>query len=236
MKNFPLGEADMIVTYITRDFGIIKVFAKSPRKTKSRFGSSLEPLTYSRISFIGKEDVNLPRLTQSDIIKPFQSLREDFSCFNLISESIRIFLDIFPEKESNINAFKLFLEMLLKLQSERRDIYYLYFNIKMLELAGYLPMLWSCGRCGGDITNSNIFSPFISFYPSLGSIICERCGGNNSDSIKVSKGALVFFKSFIKWQPSNIERIRVPENLISEISNIINVHTVFQIKKGQATL
>ena len=41
LKNFPYGEADLFVTYLTPDMGIIKTFAKSPRKTKSRFGSSL---------------------------------------------------------------------------------------------------------------------------------------------------------------------------------------------------
>ena len=47
LKTNPFGEADLIVTYLTRDYGILKTFAKSPRKIKSRFGSSLEPLTYS---------------------------------------------------------------------------------------------------------------------------------------------------------------------------------------------
>ena len=38
LRTTPYGEADLIVTYLTKDHGIIKVFAKSPRKIKSRFG------------------------------------------------------------------------------------------------------------------------------------------------------------------------------------------------------
>jgi DNA repair protein RecO (recombination protein O) len=38
LKTTPFGEADLIVTYLTRDCGILKTFAKSPRKIKSRFG------------------------------------------------------------------------------------------------------------------------------------------------------------------------------------------------------
>ena len=72
LRTFPFGEADLIVTYLTPDFGLIKLFAKSPRKFKSRFGSSLEPLTHSKISFWGKEDAPLPKLTQSDIMQPFR--------------------------------------------------------------------------------------------------------------------------------------------------------------------
>ena len=101
LKTIPFGEADLIVTYLTYDFGLIKAFAKSPRKIKSRFGSSLEPLTYSKISFWGKEDANLPRLTQSDIILPFKSIRERLDCFLKASEIIELTVNTLPEHEAN---------------------------------------------------------------------------------------------------------------------------------------
>lgn len=227
LKNFPFGEADLIVTYITRDFGILKVFAKSPRKTKSRFGSSLEPLTYSKISFIGKEDANLPRLTQSDIIKPFQTLREDFKSFSNISEIIRMFLGFHPERDSNVNAFKFFLNMLSKLEScPEKEIYYLFYKLRMLELSGYLPMFQVCGICERNLTEPG-FDNKVDFYPVHGSILCKKCSYNIDSSIEISKGALIFLKSIIKWQVSNIDRIKVPENFILEITEIINSHVEY---------
>jgi DNA repair protein RecO (recombination protein O) len=234
LKNFPFGEADLIVTYITRDFGILKVFAKSPRKIKSRFGSSLEPLTYSKISFFGKENANLPRLIQSDIIRSFQPLREDFKCFNLVSDIIRIILDLLPDREYNIKIFKLFLEMLLRLESDcKRELYYLYFKIKLLEITGYLPMLYACGRCGKEIGDSNLFTSLVNFYPIHGSVICERCEKDPNNFLRISKGALTFFRSIIKWDLSNIYRIKAPNIFISEIDNIINAHIRYSLFNGQ---
>ncbi len=87
LRTIPFGEADLIVTYLTPDFGIIKLFAKSPRKIKSRFGSSLEPLTHSKIAFWGKEDTALPRLTQSDILHPFHSIRDSLDCFSKVNDN-----------------------------------------------------------------------------------------------------------------------------------------------------
>ncbi len=81
-------KADLLVTYLTPDLGVRKAFAKSARKVKSRFGSSLEPLTHSRITFLGKEDAELPRLTQSDILRPHQGLREGLACFAMASEMV----------------------------------------------------------------------------------------------------------------------------------------------------
>ena len=96
LKNAPYGEADLFVTFLTLDFGIINAFAKSPRKVKSRFGSSLEPLTHSRLSFWGRENSRLPRLTQSDIITPFQDLREDLQCMLRLTSVLELTLDFLP--------------------------------------------------------------------------------------------------------------------------------------------
>ncbi len=223
IKSFPFGEADLIVTYITRDYGLLKVFAKSPRKIKSRFGSSLEPLTCSKISFIGREDTGLPRLTQSDIIRTFHILRDNLRCFLSISEILEMNLNFLPERDANKRAFKLLFDMLSRLESDcSNKLYYLYYKIRFLEIVGYLPRLDTCGKCGDKIGGLSI-----NFYVSYGSIICERCINGSDGSIKLSKGVLNFFTSFIKWHPSNINRIRVPEIFLSEIANIINSHIAY---------
>ncbi|NTU43809.1 MAG: DNA repair protein RecO, partial [Nitrospirales bacterium] len=118
LRSFSFGEADLIVTYLTRDHRLMKIFAKSPRKTKSRFGSSLEPLTYASIAFLGKEDSPLPRLTQSDIIRSFQPLREDFRRLLRVTEIIDMTIRFLPEREPNAEAFSLLLHTLLRLSSD----------------------------------------------------------------------------------------------------------------------
>lgn len=235
LKNSVFGEADLIVTYLTSDYGLLKAFAKSPRKVRSRFGSSLEPFTYSRISFIGKEDTNLPRLTQSDIIKNFHTLRDNLRCFIGVSEILDLTLKFLPEREVNFKAFKLLLDTLEKLESDCGNrLYYLYYKIRFLELSGYLPRLDACGRCGaptgnGVIETSN--SPRYpdtpiqhNFYIAYGSIICGRCIDSKEDSIRISDSALKFYRSLQRWTLSNIHRVRAPEHFLLEITNVINSH------------
>lgn len=222
LRSSLFGEADLIVTYLTRDYGLLKVFAKSPRKIKSRFGSSLEPLTYSRISFIGKEDANLPRLTQSDIIKAFHPLRDELKCFLCVSEILELSLRFLPEKEPNFKAFKLLLDTLLRLESDcSNKLYYLYYKIRFLEITGYSPRFDACGRCG---VNGNGHH---HFYVSHGSIMCERCIDDREDSIRMTDGTLKFYKSLLKWSLSNINRVRAPEFFLSEVNNIVNSHIAY---------
>jgi DNA repair protein RecO (recombination protein O) len=112
LKSTRYGEADLLVSFLTRDHGLKQAFAKSPRKLMSRFGSSLEPLTLSRISLMGKEDAPFPRLTQCDIIESFQSLREDYHCFLQLSGMIELTVHFLREGVRSPECFELFASVL----------------------------------------------------------------------------------------------------------------------------
>lgn len=233
LKSTLFGEADLIVTYLTPDYGLLKVFVKSPRKVKSRFGSSLEPLTYAKISFFGKEESALPRLTQSDIIRPFHALREDFTCFLNISEMLELNLNFLPEREPNAGIFKLLLTTLVRLESScRNPLYYLYYKMRFLDMAGYSPRLDACGRCGTVLADSDAQQRRMQgeagtrhhFYVSHGSVLCGRCGENGNEPLHLTHSALKFYKSLLRWHPAAINRIKAPEQLMSEINGIINSH------------
>ncbi len=228
LKNFPFGEADLIVTYLSYDYGLLKVFAKGSRKIKSRFGSSLEPLTYSKISFIGKEGANLPRLIQSDIIHSFQKLREDFRFFQNISEIIELSLKLLPEYEANFEAFKLLKDILLKLEADgNKRLYYLYFTARFLEIMGYSPRLDTCGRCGkSNLLLNNTLSSHL-LYMSDGLVYCDKCIEDNNNFVALSKGVVRFYISLLRWRQSMIDRIRVPDNLLTESFNLIKSHVSY---------
>lgn len=233
LKNSLFGEADLIVTYLTRDYGLLRVFAKSPRKIKSRFGSSLEPLTYSKISFIGKEDASLPRLTQSDIIRTFHILRDDLKRLLNVSEILELSLKFMPEREPHFAAFRLLLGTLDKLESDcDNEIYILYYKIKFLEIAGYAPKLDMCGRCGTIFYNGS-YNGHNNFYVSHGSIICEKCIRDREGSIRLSDGTVRLYNSIVKWRLSNINRVRAPAYMLSEIGRLINSHVDYILGRSK---
>ncbi len=230
LKNYPYGEADLLVTYLTEDAGIVKAFAKSSRKTKSRFGSSLEPLTYSRISLLGREDSGILRLTQSDIIKPFHDIREDISKMEIISRIIELTLKIIPEKEHDINIFKLFLltlkNFLAVSDPVRLKVLSLFYTVRILALTGFSPKLDACVRCGDVPETFNIMD---------GSLLCRRClihDGSDKDVdvfIPFSKGARRFYKSLLEWDLKSILRIRPSKVLMDEIQNLLARHMRYHV-------
>jgi DNA repair protein RecO (recombination protein O) len=228
LKTTTFGDADLIVTYLSRDCGMLKAFAKSPRKLKSRFGSSLEPLTYSRIAVLGREDAQLPRLTQSDILRPFQTLRENYSILIKMIGLVELNLRFLPEREPNIDAFRLLVQMLNKVeQGGAKSVYQLYYKYRFLQIAGYLPGLEICGRCGAVSEDAGIHH----FYLAHGSILCEHCAHRNDEKRPISSGAIRFFQSMQKWRFSTIDRIKVPESLLAELESLLDVHIAFILAK-----
>ncbi|MBA4371762.1 MAG: DNA repair protein RecO [Thermodesulfovibrio sp.] len=216
LRTSTFGEADLIVTYLTSDHGIVKTFAKSPRKIKSRFGSSLEPLTCSRIAFWGKEDAALPRLTQSDIIHSFDAVRSSLHGFLRACEVIELILHLLPERDTSRNAYRLLMALLQSLEHEcGNQLLILFYKIRLLKIAGYLPKIDGCGRCGGVGA---------AFYLSHGTVLCERCSAGSGGSFLLSYGAISLFTNLMEWTSSKIARIRPSERQLLELSRLIDEH------------
>jgi DNA repair protein RecO (recombination protein O) len=224
LKTFPFGEADLIVTYLTGEFGLLKAFAKSPRKIKSRFGSSLEPLTHARIAFWGKEDTALPRLTQSDIVNSFHTVRSSLRCFLRVSEMIELTLHLVPERDANSKAYALLMETLQVMEADCESrLLPVYYKLKLLETTGFLPRLHSCGRCGkkGDV-----------FYLAHGSVLCEGCARGNESSLSLSQGAIRLSSTLLGWDPAKLGRLRPSEPLMTELSRVLDGHVGYVTEKN----
>jgi len=224
LRTIPYGEADLIVTYLTKDLGIVKVFAKSPRKTKSRFGSSLEPLTFSRIAFWGKEDAALPRLTQADIVHAFSALRESLQCFIRVSELIEQTLHLVPERDTSRNVFPLLMQTLAIMETGcQNPLISLYYKLKLLEITGFLPGLHICGRCG-DRSNA--------FHLSHGTVLCVKCSEEEDVSSRLSPGVTAFYSSLMRWEISKLDRLKPDDRIMKELSLLVDEHSRYVSEKN----
>jgi DNA repair protein RecO (recombination protein O) len=252
LRTFPFGEADLIVTFLTPDFGLIKVFAKSPRKIKSRFGSSLEPLTCSRVSFWGKEDAALPRLTQSDIMHSFQTIRNNLHVFLKVSEIMELTVTLVPEKDINEKIYTLLYNTLSAiehniagcsgnsfsrkgsgedLQGEQKihhsiDFLVSHYKVKFLKYAGFAPKLDACGRCGEE---------GFCFYVSQGSVLCESCAKGIGTPIEISAAMRKLYEDLLLWDTEKVQRIKPSQILLASLSEVMSMHIKYILAKSLKT-
>jgi len=230
LKSMDYGEADLILTYLTPDMGIRKAFAKSARKIKSRFGGSLEPLTHSRIGLMGKEDSSMPRLTQSDIIRPFQELREDYTCFMRLCSMVELTCGLLQEGVENRPAFEFLLTMMGRMASGCSHLDALVYRVRFLKLKGYAPRLGRCSRCGEGGA---------WFYPTQGSVVCDRCAvipnvvlpQDRKLRLPVSQGAARLYEAIAGWELDKTVRLKASQPILDEIALILQAHSDHLLSK-----
>ena len=79
LRSFPLGEADRLVSFLSRTEGRLKGVARGARRTKSQFGSTLETLSHVRIWFYERETRDLVRISQCELLESFYEAQKDYT-------------------------------------------------------------------------------------------------------------------------------------------------------------
>src|SRR5467141_2561347 len=89
LRTFPLGEGDRLVSFLDRQAGKMRGVARGARMPKSRFGSTLELLSYIRIWYFERETRELVRINQCELIESLLDVQKDYQAgvyLGLLSE------------------------------------------------------------------------------------------------------------------------------------------------------
>src|SRR3954447_21215236 len=149
------SESDRILHLYTRERGRIGAIAKGVRKTKSRFGARLEPLSHGEL-MLHEGSGELHTVTGVELIRSHRAAREEPYRLSAGQIGAEAMLRLFAEPEPNPRAFEAitrYLDLLDTLEppptrSALLDPLALSFQLKLLWLSGYLPHIGSCAECG----------------------------------------------------------------------------------------
>jgi DNA repair protein RecO (recombination protein O) len=189
LKTYPLGEADRIVAFFSRDRGKMRGVANGARRMKNRFGASLEPLAHSRIQFFEKENRDLVRIQSADLLDSPMKLFEDYDravCAGRLIELLDRFL---PEHQPHDAVFRL-VRMTVEALMQGCPIEFAacYFEVWMLRLAGVFPDLFVCSTCRTILELEA--ERFLA--PGLQAVICDHCDHRSATGILAEVVALVY--------------------------------------------
>jgi DNA repair protein RecO (recombination protein O) len=201
LRSHPLGEADRIVTFLTRAAGKVRGVAKGARRSRRRFGSNLEPLSRVRLRYFEKESADLARVETADLLESFYLLQEDperaavLACFAEVA-------DAFAREQQEDEAFFRLLHAVLKAVRDGLvlDGAARYFEIWTLRLHGVLPSLAQCSRCGADPPASG------AYYDRRESgVVCGRCGGERrAGDVALPSPALRAAREMLRKGPGDL--------------------------------
>jgi DNA repair protein RecO (recombination protein O) len=186
LRSLRLGEADRVLHLYTLDRGRVGAVAKGIRKTHSRFGARLEPLSQVQI-VLHQGRGELLTVTGVDLLSSHEAARRDPYRLGVALAGAEAMLKLFDQQEANDRAFRALTRFLdladgvpRRAAEARLDPLALSFQLKLLWLAGYLPHLESCAECGDD-------GPLIGYSPRAGGAVCGGCA---EGAIPLSAAAL----------------------------------------------
>jgi DNA repair protein RecO (recombination protein O) len=112
LRTWPVHEADLIVSFFTRDYGRMRGVAKAALKSRKRFGGALEPMTLARAWFAERPRQELVRLDQLEILRSPLSAPVDHTRMTVLSFYAEVLDEILPERDPQDAVFRLLVSVL----------------------------------------------------------------------------------------------------------------------------
>jgi DNA repair protein RecO (recombination protein O) len=221
LKYTEYHETSKIVTFLTRDHGKLAGLVKGAKRPKSRFGSSLEPITHLEVMYYAKEGRSLNNITQTDVIESFDAVKRDFDRLAYGGYIVELCNGFVQEGEEPSEIFSLVLDTLHTLSDWTGDLALLAsgFALRFLALTGFAPSLDRCTRCGNRVSERTK----IRFSPGEGGVLCSEC--LEPDAVEIGAYHLRLMRNLSRIPLRRMEKAAVNKEVLRETFDLINRYT-----------
>lgn len=215
LRTYKLGEADRIVVLYSRGRGKIRAVAKGVRRTRSKFGSRLEPGSIVQLQLY--EGRNLDIVTQAERLVSLPALRSDLDSYGRAAILLEAVDQVAVEGESDPALFKLLTGALQELAESGSPLVVPAFVAKLLALEGVQPMVDACVACG---TGEDL----VAIQLHEGGVLCRNCRrGGQPISEEARRALCLVFEGRVR-QVLDTTSDEVASELESLASRMIEQH------------
>lgn len=233
LHSLDFAESDKLITFFSRDFGKLKGVAKGAKRSRKRFGSGLEPLTYCTISFFEKERAQLVRLDHCEIIEPYSCIHDDVLKVGYASYLVELIREMVAEREANRELFKLFITFLSLINElSFREEFIRIFELRLLALAGYQPELTRCVVCRRVVNPTREHQ----FSVRKGGLVCLGCLKDAGDYPRLSGGTIKMLQRAQTIDLSKVKRLFFSPQACAESRKVLPHFIESRIEKPLKSL
>jgi DNA repair protein RecO (recombination protein O) len=167
LRSYPFREADLVVSFLTRDQGKLRGVARRARRPKSSFGAGLERLSYVRTAYFQRENRELVSLDSCELIRSPFELQSDYAAGVVLDFMAEVSEQLLAPGEQNERFFRLLLAMVDYLRAAGPEGLWRaasYFALWSVRLSGFLPEL-RAGRESLAIAGEMLRMPIAELTP-----------------------------------------------------------------------
>ncbi|MFZ5352872.1 MAG: DNA repair protein RecO [Bacillota bacterium] len=214
LKHTNIGEADKILTILTRGKGKIKAIAKGCRKPRSSLLSSCEVFVFSE--FVLYKGANFYHVTQAETKEAFYNIRKDLLKLSYGAFFIEIADYVTDEDIPSEKLFLLLANVLHYLAAGEFSVglLSLAYQLKLMDISGFRPNISRCVNCKKKEDSYGRFSTM------LGGVLCSSCSELDSEALRISPGTLEFAKILLNTQISRLNTLKIDNTIFNELDKI----------------
>ncbi|HEY3717079.1 MAG TPA: DNA repair protein RecO [Jatrophihabitantaceae bacterium] len=237
LRVHKLGEADRIVTMLSRRHGKVRAVGKGVRRTSSRFGARLEPGSHIDVQFHSRQPLGshaplggrtLDIVTQTESLGAYgASLAADYSRWTAASAICETTDRLTDEGEPALRLYLLVVGALRALVAREHDggLVLDAFLIRAMSNAGWEPALEECAKCSAP-------GPHTAFNVAAGGAVCDNCrppGSTNPDRDTLALMVALLRGDWVRAGASTVGQRR-------EASGLVAAHLQWHLERGLRSL
>lgn len=220
LRTRPFAESDKIVSFLTEDLGKVTGIAKGARHSRKRFANSLEPFALVKLHIQEYPNRSLVFIAAADLLLGFKHLFTSLVKISYASYMVEITEGLIAEREDNHLVFEHLKNGLGYLDENEPSLRFLTaFELTLLRLTGYKPLLDHCKYCGGKDRQQTVAQWHFSLRD--GGILCPSCARTRKQTFLIGAMAVEVLKN-LQAEPSAVTpRISLPSSVITEIRSLV---------------
>lgn len=231
LRKQDLRETSIILTLFTKDFGKISGVIKGVRGPRAAIGLNPQIFSQNDIVFYEGKRGNLNSISHCDLKNYFEPIRKDLERTIYGDYFIELVDKVTIEGDCDKNVYDLLYNSLLLLSgpaSAKRVARI--FEIKLMDIAGFMPDFNDCVNCAEEINGESRFSL------ALGALLCDKCFTEDRDAIKVSNGTINFIERIKDMSFELIPRVKVSQHVGRELEYFLRRFVDYHIQRKLNTV
>ncbi|NMB97410.1 MAG: DNA repair protein RecO [Clostridiaceae bacterium] len=228
LKEVYTGEADKIITILSKEHGKMSVFAKGARRPKSRFIACTQFLCYSEFLLFKGQDMYT--INGCDVIETFSKLGSDIVKLTYAAHMIDIVYDTIQEGQYSAKELRLLLNTLYFLlnSSKSPDLVTCIFELRYLCILGYAPYIKGCVNCTEDYIEN------ISFSFKKCGFLCNKkeCLFEDSSALRLLPGTVKALYHIVFAEINRLFNFNVSKEVLEQLKSITNKYLRERLDKN----
>jgi DNA repair protein RecO (recombination protein O) len=231
LRRLDYGEADRILTLLTREYGKLSAIAKGSRRAKARAANGLDLFARSRLMLAKGRNLDVvAQSVRNGDVRHISGDVQRTACACLVAE---VADKVLEDRHPVDDVFELVVGTIERLNQPQRlpRPETAWFLMRILELLGYQPQLFECAGCNGQLPEAMAW-----FSPLLGGVLCASCAGHQQSGSRLSVNSLKVLRLMGAGDAEMYQRLRLDRELLDEIEAALESQLEYHLDRHLKSL